>query len=76
MDRACSIKGEEKEWNQVIGGKATRKETTRKAKSQVGGCIKKDLRELGWSGLDWIHLAQDRDQLKALVNTVMNLQFP
>jgi len=27
-------------------------------------------------GLDWIHLAQDRDQLLALVNTVMNLRVP
>jgi hypothetical protein len=27
-----------------------------------------DLREIGWGGMDWIHLAQDRDQLRALVN--------
>jgi hypothetical protein len=32
-----------------------------------------DLREIGWSGMDWIDLAQDRDQWNALVNTVMNL---
>jgi hypothetical protein len=38
--------------------------------------IKIDLREIGWDGMDWIHLAQDRDQWKALVNTVMNLQVP
>jgi hypothetical protein len=35
--------------------------------------IKIDLREIGWDGTDWIHLAQDRDQLRALVDTVMNL---
>jgi hypothetical protein len=35
--------------------------------------IKMDLREIGWGG-DWIHLAQDRDQWQALVNTVMKLQ--
>jgi hypothetical protein len=35
-----------------------------------------DLREIGWSGMDWIHLAEDRDQWKAPVNTVMNLQVP
>jgi hypothetical protein len=34
------------------------------------------LRETGWDGMDWIDLAQDRDQWKALVNTVMNLQVP
>jgi hypothetical protein len=38
--------------------------------------IKMDLREIGWDGLDWIELAQYRDQWRALVNTVMNLQVP
>jgi hypothetical protein len=38
--------------------------------------IKMDLREIGWDGMDWIDLAQDRDQWRALVNTVMNLQVP
>jgi hypothetical protein len=32
------------------------------------------LREIGWGDMDWIHVAQDRDQWRALVNTVMNLQ--
>jgi hypothetical protein len=32
-----------------------------------------DLAERGLGGMDWIHLAQDRDQWRALVNTVMNL---
>jgi hypothetical protein len=34
------------------------------------------LRETGWDGMDWIDLAEDRDQWRALVNTVMNLQVP
>jgi hypothetical protein len=38
--------------------------------------IKMDLREIGWDGIDWIHLAQDRDQWRALVNTVINLRVP
>jgi hypothetical protein len=38
--------------------------------------IKIDLREIGWDGVDWIDLAQDRDQWSALVNTVMNLRVP
>jgi hypothetical protein len=37
---------------------------------------KMDLREIGWDGIDWIDLAQDRDQWRALVNTVMNLRVP
>jgi hypothetical protein len=38
--------------------------------------IKMDFREIGWDGMDWIELAQDKDQWKALVNTVMNLRVP
>jgi hypothetical protein len=32
------------------------------------------LRYIGWSGMDWIDLAQDRDQWRALVKTVINIQ--
>jgi hypothetical protein len=35
-----------------------------------------DLREIGWDGVDWIDLAEDRDQWKAPVKMVMNLQVP
>jgi hypothetical protein len=38
--------------------------------------IEIDLRDIGWDGMDWIDLAEDRDQWRALVNTVMNLQVP
>jgi hypothetical protein len=38
--------------------------------------IKMDLREIGWCGMDWIDLAEDRDQWSVLVNTVMNLRVP
>jgi hypothetical protein len=38
--------------------------------------IKMDLKEIGCGGVDWINLAQDRDQGRALVNTVMYLRGP
>jgi hypothetical protein len=38
--------------------------------------IKIDLKKIGWKGVDWIHLAQDRDHWVALVNTVINPLFP
>jgi hypothetical protein len=38
--------------------------------------IKMYLADIGWGGVDWIGLSQDRDKWKALVNAVMNLQVP
>jgi hypothetical protein len=38
--------------------------------------IKMDLRDIRFGDVDWIHLAQDRDRWRTLVNTVMNLQVP
>jgi hypothetical protein len=35
-----------------------------------------NLREIGWGGMGWIDLVQDKDQWRALVNTVINLRFP
>jgi hypothetical protein len=38
--------------------------------------IKMDLGEIGWDGVDWIDMAQGRDQWRAVVNTVLNLRVP
>jgi hypothetical protein len=38
--------------------------------------IKMDLREISWDGMDWTDLDQNRNQWRALVNTVMNLRVP
>jgi hypothetical protein len=58
-----------------MGGKAGRKETTGKTKTyHVGGWT--IIKWIGWDGMDWIDLAQDRDQWRALVNTVMNFRVP
>jgi hypothetical protein len=35
-----------------------------------------DLQEVGWGGMDWIGLAQDRDRWSDLVSPVMNLRVP
>jgi hypothetical protein len=51
-------------------------EITRKANTKWVDNIKMDLREIGWDDMDWIDLAQNRDQWRALVNTEMNLRVP
>jgi hypothetical protein len=38
--------------------------------------IEIELREIGWDGMDWIDLAQHRDQWRAVVNKVVNLRVP
>jgi hypothetical protein len=38
--------------------------------------IKMDIGEIGFGDVDWIHLAQDTDRWRALVNAVMNLRVP
>jgi hypothetical protein len=38
--------------------------------------IRMDLRDIGWGGVDWIDMGQDRDQWRALVNAVLKLRVP
>jgi hypothetical protein len=38
--------------------------------------VKINLREIGWDDMDWLDLAQNMDQWRALVNAVMNLRVP
>jgi hypothetical protein len=56
-------------------GKPEGKRPLRRLRRKWVDNIKTDLREIGWDGMDWIDLAQDRDRWRALLNTVMNLGF-
>jgi hypothetical protein len=76
MGRACSTNGSEEECIWDIGGNARRKEPLGRPRRRWVDNIKMDLREIEWDGMDWIYLAQNRDQFRALVNTVMNLRVP
>jgi hypothetical protein len=57
-------------------GKPEGKRTLGRPRRRREDNIKIDFREIKWGGMDWIDLAQDRDQWRALVNTVMNLRVP
>jgi hypothetical protein len=70
------MNGGEKERVEVIGGKARGKETTRRTRRRWVDNIRMDLGEVGWGGVDWIGLAQDRNRWRALVNSVSNLLVP
>jgi hypothetical protein len=54
-------------------GKPEGKRTLERPRRSGWTILKQILREIGWDGTDWIDLAQDREQWRALVNMVMNL---
>jgi hypothetical protein len=60
----------------ILVGKPEEKRPLGRTSRRWVNNIKMDLRELRWRGMDWIDLAQDRDQWRVLVNTVMNLRVP
>jgi hypothetical protein len=59
----------------MVGKPEGKKQLGRQRRRWVDN-IKIDHREIGWGGMDWINLAQDIDQWRALVYTVMNLRVP
>jgi hypothetical protein len=72
MDRARSTHGEKRNSYRISVGKPEGKRTLGRHRRRRENNIKIDLNNIGWGGMDWIDLAQDRDQ--GLLNTVMNLQ--
>jgi hypothetical protein len=66
--------GERGDAYRALVGKPEGRRPLGRPRSRWEDNIKMDLREVGWGGLDWIDLAQDRYRWQAVVNTVMNLQ--
>jgi hypothetical protein len=66
--------GETRTASRILVGKPEGKRPLGRLRRRWVDNIKMDLGEIGWDGVDWIELAQDRDQWRALVNTVMNLR--
>jgi hypothetical protein len=76
VGRACSTNGEKRNAYRILVGMPEGKRPLGRPRRRFVDNIKTDLREIGWDGIDWIDLAQNRDQWRALVNKVMNLRFP
>jgi hypothetical protein len=60
----------------ILVGKPEGKRQLGRLRSRWVDNIKINFRGLGWVDMDWTDLAQDRDQWRVLVNTVMNLRVP
>jgi hypothetical protein len=75
VGRARSTNGRGEKRVQGFGGKARRKIPLGRPRRRWEDGIRMDLREIGWGGgVEWIHLAQDRDRWRAVVSAVMNLR--
>jgi hypothetical protein len=73
MGRVCSTNGKKRNAYKILVGKSERKTPLGRPRRRWVDYIKIDLREIGGGGMDWIYLAQDRDQWRVLVNKVINL---
>jgi hypothetical protein len=76
MGRACSTKGEGRNAYRVLVVKLEGKRQLGKFRHRREDNIKTALREIGWNDMDWINVAQDRDQWRAFVNRIMDLRVP
>jgi hypothetical protein len=68
--------GEMRNVYNTLVGKPEGKTSLRRPRHRWEDNIKINLMEIGLEGVDWIHLAQNREWWQALVNIVMNLQVP
>jgi hypothetical protein len=66
--------GEKRDSYRILVGRPEGRRPLGRPRGRWEDNIKMDLQEMGWGGMDWIELAQDRDRWWALVNVVMNLR--
>jgi hypothetical protein len=74
--RQIACMGEMRNAYKILVGKPEGKRPLGRPRQRWEDNIRMDLREIGWEGMDWVPLAQDRDQWWTLMNTVMNLWIP
>jgi len=76
MGGACITYAGEERLYRVLVGKPKRKRPLERSRLRWEDSIRTDLQEMGWRGMDWSDVFQDRDRWCALVNAVMNLRVP
>jgi hypothetical protein len=68
--------GEKRNSYRILARKLEGKRPLERTRHRWEDNIKMDFREIGWGAMDWIDLAQDREQWRATMNMVMNLWIP
>jgi hypothetical protein len=76
MGGSYSTNGEKRNAYKLLMGKPRGKRPLESPRLRWVDNIRMDLGEVGWSDVDWIVLAQDRNRWRALVNSVLNLRVP
>jgi hypothetical protein len=76
MDGVYSTHGAKRTAYRILVGKPEGKRPLGRPRRRWENNIRMDLRGIGWGNMDWIDLAQDMDQWRALVNTILNLRVP
>jgi hypothetical protein len=74
VGRACGTHGRREKVYRVLVRKPEGKRPLVRPRRRWEDSVKMDLRGIGWGGVEWIHLAQDRYRWWAVVNAVMNLR--
>jgi hypothetical protein len=76
MARACSTHEEKTNACRILVSKPKGKRPLGRQRRRSEDKIKIDHRGIGWGDMDWIDLAWDRDEWRALLNTIINLRVP
>jgi hypothetical protein len=74
MGRTYSTNGGKRNAYKILVGKPEGNRPQARPRCRRVNNIKTDILEIVWDGIEWIDLAEDRDQCRALVNRVTNLR--